>query len=376
MGASWYAPCLFSGWSFSGWIRIPSGEVMIQAKASPTRRSRKKTGKTRTQVEGLPQDITPEDLVDYYRKMVLVRTIDERIWMMNRQGKVPIAASAQGHEAAQLGSLLAAQKDGDCFLFPYYRDLGIKMAVGLSPTQVMKAFMGKAGAPYSDARQFPLQGADLEHNVIQISNVVGASLTQAVGYAMGCRMLGDQTVVLVYFGDGASSQGETHEAMNFAGVHKLPVVFICENNHYAISVPQSKQMAILDIANRAEGYGFPGVVADGMDFVHTYEATREAIKHARGQGPVLLELKVERFMPHTTDDDDRRYRPKEEVEEVRQRDPLVTMPAFMIEHGFLTQEQVDQIIADARRAVNEATDAADAAEPPDASTILEHVYAP
>jgi 2-oxoisovalerate dehydrogenase E1 component alpha subunit len=352
------------------------GEVMTQAKASPTRRSRKKTDQARAQVDGLPEGITPDDLVDYYRKMVLVRTIDERIWIMNRQGKVPIAASAQGHEAAQLGSLLAAQKDGDCFLFPYYRDLGIKMAVGLSPTQVMKAFMGKAGAPYSGARQFPLQGADLEHNVIQISNVVGAALTQAVGYALACRMLGDQTVVLVYFGDGASSQGETHEAMNFAGVHQLPVVFICENNRYAISVPQSKQMAIQDVANRAEGYGFPGVVADGMDFVHTYEATREAIKHAREQGPVLLELKVERFMPHTTDDDDRRYRPKEEVEEVRQRDPLVTMPAFMIEHGFLTQEQVDQIIAEARQAINEATDAADAAEPPDASTILEHVYAP
>lgn len=349
---------------------------MTQARTSPTRRSRKKSDKAKARADGLPEGITPEDLVDYYHKMVLVRTIDERIWMMNRQGKVPIAASAQGHEAAQLGSLLAAQKDGDCFLFPYYRDLGVKMAVGLSPTEVMKSFMGKVGSPYSNARQFPLQGADLEHKIIQISNVVGAGLTQAVGYALGCKMLGDKTVVLVYFGDGASSQGEAHEAMNFAGVHQLPVVFICENNHYAISVPQSKQMAIHDVANRAESYGFPGVVADGMDLLHAYEATREAIQHAREQGPVLLEMKVERFMPHTTDDDDRRYRPKEEVEQVRQRDPLVSMPAFMTEHGYLTQEQVDQIVSEAQQAVNEATDAADAAEPPDASTILEHVYAP
>jgi 2-oxoisovalerate dehydrogenase E1 component alpha subunit len=134
-------------------------------------------------------------------------------------------------------------------------------------------------------------------------------------------------------------------------------------------------MAIQDVANRAEGYGFPGVVADGMDFLHAYEATREAIKHAREQGPVLLEMKVERFMPHTTDDDDRRYRPREEVEQIRQRDPLLTMPAFMMESGFLTREQVDEIVAEAARAVNEATDAADAAPSPDASTILEHVYA-
>ena len=324
----------------------------------------------------MPQGMTVQDLIDCYRMMVLVRNTDERLWMMNRQGKVPIAASCQGHEAAQLGSLLAAQKDGDCFLFPYYRDLALKMSVGLTPTQVMLSFMGKAGEPYSGARQFPLQGADLEHKIIQISNVVGAGLTQAVGYALGCRILGDKTVVLVYFGDGASSQGETHEAMNFAGVHRLPVVFICENNHYAISVPQSRQMAVADVASRAEGYGFPGVVADGMDLVHSYQATSEAIKHAREQGPVLLEFKVERLMPHTTDDDDKRYRTEEEVEQTRQRDPIKTLPVYLVEQGFLTDQEVDEIGTQARRAVNEATDNAEAAPLPDASTFYDNVYAP
>ena len=322
----------------------------------------------------LPQGLSPEDLVEFYRKMVLIRATDERIWMMNRQGKVPIAASSQGHEAAQLGSLLAAQLDGNCFLFPYYRDLALKMGAGLTPTQVMKSFMGKAGEPYSNARQFPLQGADLEHNVIQISNVVAAGLTQSVGYALGSKMRGTGTVSLVYFGDGASSQGETHEAMNFAGVHKLPVVFICENNRYAISVPQSSQMAIADVANRAEGYGFPGVVVDGMDLLQVYEATREAIARARSQGPALLEMKVERFMPHTTDDDDRRYRPAEEVENIRQRDPLAAFGAYMVEQGYLSQQEVDEIGAEAAEAINEATDAADAAEPPDPSEMLKHVY--
>jgi 2-oxoisovalerate dehydrogenase E1 component alpha subunit len=349
---------------------------MTQTKPTPGNRPRNKTPGKIEQATGLPEGMTVQDLVDSYRKMVLVRNTDERLWMMNRQGKVPIAASCQGHEAAQLGSLLAAQKDGDCFLFPYYRDLALKMAAGLTPTQIMLSFMGKLGDPYSGARQFPLQGADLEHNIIQISNVVGAGLTQAVGYALGCRMSGDNTVVLVYFGDGASSQGETHEAMNFAGVQRLPVVFICENNRYAISVPQSRQMAIADVASRAEGYGFPGVVADGMDLVHSYQATVEAIKHARDQGPVLLEFKLERLMPHTTDDDDRRYRTEEELEQARQRDPIGTLPGFLVEQGFLTEEEVAAINAEARRAVNEATDNAEAASLPDVSTFYDNVYAP
>ena len=324
----------------------------------------------------MPQGLSSDDLVDYYSKLVLVRTVDERIWALNRQGKVPIAASCQGHEAAQLGSLLAAQRDGNCFLFPYYRDLALKMAAGLTPTQVMLSFMGKDGEPYSNARQFPLQGADLPNKIIQISNVVSAGLTQAVGYAMACTMLGDRTVVLVYFGDGGSSQGEAHEAMNFAGVHRLPIIFVCENNRYAISVPQRKQMNLEDVASRAAGYGFPGFVVDGLDFVQSYEATRQAITHAREQGPVLLEMKLERLMPHTTDDDDRRYRPGDEVEEARKRDPVVTMARELVQQGILSQAQVEDIRERAMAAVDEATDAAEAASPPDRSTLHDMVYAP
>ena len=322
----------------------------------------------------LPGNLTAEDLADFYRRMILARTIDERIWALNRQGKVPIAASSQGHEAAQLGSLLAAEKDGDCFLFPYYRDLALKFAAGLTAEEVMRSFMGKAGDPYSNGRQFPLQGADLPNNIIQISNVVAAGLTQSVGYAMACKMRGEKTVVLVYFGDGASSQGETHEAMNFAAIHNLPVVFICENNRYAISVPQRKQMSIEEVASRAASYGFPGFAIDGMDFIGCYEASREAISHARSEGPVLLEMKVERFMSHTTDDDDRRYRPPEEVEQARLRDPLVSLGNLLIENGIMTQEQLDATASEALDAVDAATDAADVASPPDVSTLHHMVY--
>ena len=323
---------------------------------------------------GLPSGLNPEDLVDIYTRMVLARTTDERIWMMNRQGKVPIAASSQGHEAGQLGVLLAAEKDGDCFFFPYYRDLALKMSVGLTPTQVMKSFMGKEGEPYSNARQFPLQGADLEHRVIQISNVVAAGMTQAVGFALAAKMRREETVVIVFFGDGASSQGESHEAMNFAGIHKLPVVFVCENNRYAISVPQASQMAITDVANRADGYGFPGVVVDGMDLLGVYQSMREAIGRAREEGPVLVELKLERFMPHTTDDDDRRYRPAEEVEQAKARDPVQTLGDLLVAQSYVTPERLEAIGQEARRAVDEATDAADAAPPPPVGTMLEHLF--
>ena len=324
--------------------------------------------------EGL--GLTRQEILDFYKKMVLVRTLDERIWALNRQGKVPIAASCQGHEAAQMGSLLAAQKDGHCFLFPYYRDLSLKMTAGLTTLETMLSFMGKDGDPYSGGRQFPLQGADLKHNIIQISNVVSAGMTQSVGYALGCKMLGESTVVLSYFGDGGSSEGECHEAMNFAGVHRLPIVFICENNRYAISVPLEKQMRIDNVADRAAGYGFPGIIIDGMDFFSVYEASREAISRARVQGPVLLEMKVDRFMPHTTDDDDRRYRPSEEVEEARKRDPITLLRTYILEAQLLTEEQEEEVRRWSRSEVDQATDAADAAPYPDSSTTYDHVYAP
>ena len=344
-----------------------------QASKSTTQESRANGTRTKSP---LPKGLKTFDLVDYYTRMVQARSLDERIWALNRQGKVPIAASSQGHEAAELGSLLAAEKDGDCFLFPYYRDLALKVAAGLTPVQTMMSFMGKAGDPYSGGRQFPLQGADLPHNIIQISNVVAAGLTQSVGYALGCRMAGEQTVVLVYFGDGATSQGETHEAMNFASIHKLPVIFICENNRYAISTPQSTQMVVEEVASRAAGYGFPGFTVDGMDLISCYEATREAIPHARAQGPVLLEMMVERFMSHTTDDDDRRYRPEGEVEKARQRDPVSTFGQTLLDQGILTQSKIDEISAEALKATDEATDIADASNPPDESVLNDSVYSP
>ena len=316
-----------------------------------------------------------EELVEVYRDMTLGRALDERIWMLNRQGKAAIVASMQGHEAAQIASVRALRKDSDLF-YVYYRDLGVMLSLGLSPAEVMLGFLAKEGEPLSGARQFPGHGADPARRVYNLSNVVGTSIPQAVGAALSCKMRGEDTVVISYFGDGASSQGDCHEAMNFAAVHKLPVIFFCENNKYAISVPLDRQMAVDSVASRASGYGMPGVEVDGCDTNAVFEATAQAAVRARaGMGPTLIEAHVERYLPHTSDDDDTRYREPAELEEARKRDPLNILRDELYELGALTEELDAQFAAQARRAVNEATEFVEAAPYPATVDFYDHVYA-
>ena len=320
---------------------------------------------------GRPSDA---DLVEMYRQMVLVRTLDERIWMLNRQGKAAIMASSQGHEAGQIGSVYALQRGKDQF-YIYYRDLAVMLTLGMTPVEIMSGFLAKEGEPLSGARQFPTHGAYPELGLVNLSNVVGTHIPQAVGVALAAKMRGEDSIVITYFGDGASSVGDCHEAMNFAAIHCLPVVFFCENNKYAISVPISKQMAVDSIASRAEGYGMPGIEVDGCDIVAVYEATYEAARRARsGHGPTLIEAHVERYLPHTSDDDDTRYRSPEELEQARKRDPLLILSGQLRDSGLLSDELDAEFRADARRIVNEATDIVEAAPYPGTGDFGEHVY--
>ena len=322
--------------------------------------------------------LTDKDLLSFYGQMVLARIMDERLIALNRQGKVPLVASSQGSEAASMAIGLAARRDGDCFLFPYYRDMPLKLVMGISAMELMIGHIGKDGNTFNGGRQCLLQGSSSDHPMIHMSNVVGSNLSQAVGYALGCRMLGEDTVVFVSFGDGGSSQGECHEAMNFAGVHSLPVIFCCYNNRLAISVPQKKQMAIENLADRAPGYGFPGLIVDGTDVMDVYRATRDAIDRARhpSGGPTFLELKVERLKPHTSDDDDTRYRTPEDMEYSRGRDPLLRLNTYLSNLGILSQDQDEDFRRLARAEVNRVTDAAENAPWPDVSTLHDHLYAP
>ncbi|MCL0044221.1 thiamine pyrophosphate-dependent dehydrogenase E1 component subunit alpha [Dehalococcoidia bacterium] len=311
-----------------------------------------------------------------YSVMVMVRTLDERLWLMNRQGKAAIVASSQGHEAAQLGAVWAMRNATSAAYFPYYRDLGMVISLGVTPKEVLLGFLAKDGETFSGARQFPLHGARPDLKLYNLSNVVSTQIPHAVGYALGCKMSGDPTITITTFGDGGASEGDFHEALNFASVHKLPIIFFCENNKYAISVPMSKQMAIVDIADRAPGYGMVGVVVDGSDIMATYLVTSEAVRRAaRGEGPTLIEAKVERYLPHTSDDDDTRYRTKEEIEDAKIRDPLKLFQKYLINEGILTKELDQRFQINASREINKATDEAEAAPFPDPDDFYEHVYA-
>jgi 2-oxoisovalerate dehydrogenase E1 component alpha subunit len=322
----------------------------------------------------LPKGLNKQKVLQIYEQMLMVRLIDERVWAMNRQGKVPIAASCQGHEAAQLGSLAASQYLGDCFFFTYYRDLALKFGTGLNEKDIMLSYLGRNGDPYSNGRQFPLQGADLSRNVIQLSNVVAAGMPQAVGYALASKIKREPTVSLSFFGDGASSQGECHEAMNFAGIHKLPIVFVCENNHYAISVPQNLQMTVSEVSERAPGYGLSAISIDGSDFFQVYESMLEAIALARRNVPVLVEMNVERIMPHTSDDDHSRYRDQSEITNMRDRDPLTKLEQWITSHKLTTESEIATITASCKQRVNLATEYAESAPEPEASSLYDNLF--
>ena len=319
--------------------------------------------------------LSTEDLLQMYSQMLLTRALDQRAWLLNRQGKVGIVGPCQGHEACGIGAAWALDPRRDLF-FPYYRDLGLVIGLGVSAQEVMLGYLAKAGEPFSGARQFTLHGAYPKYRIYNTSNVVSANTLKAVGAALAAKIKREPVVTLACFGDGGSSEGEVHEAMNFAGVHRLPVIFLCQNNRYAISVPQSRQMAIENVADRAAGYGFPGVVIDGADVLEVYRAIKEAAERARsGDGPTLVEAKVERLGPHTSDDDDRRYRPREELEEARRRaDPLTRFRAYLTGSGLLSEEQDRAYQRRVQQEVDEATEFADKAPYPDPSTLLDHVY--
>ena len=316
-----------------------------------------------------------EQLLEIYRFMVRCRTLDERVWLLNRQGKAAIVASAQGHEAGQLGTVWALRRGHDRF-YIYYRDLAVLVGLGMTPAEIMRGFMARDGEPLSGARQFPTHGAHAELKLVNLSNVVGTQIPQAVGAALASKLRGDDAVTIVYFGDGASSVGDCHEAMNFAAIHRLPVIFFCENNGYAISVPLSAQMAVASVASRAQGYGMPGVVVDGTDAAAVYEAAFAAAARARsGGGPTLIEAMVERYLPHTSDDDDTRYREREDVEKARLRDPLERLRGQLKTAGVLSDEMDEEIRAAARREIDEATEEVEATPYPPTSSFYRDVYA-
>lgn len=319
--------------------------------------------------------LSDQDVLDMYWTMVLARTVDERMWLLNRAGKIPFVISCQGQEGAQAGAAFALDRSKD-YIAPYYRDLCLVLACGHTAKSELLAAFGKAEDPNSGGRQMPGHYGDRSLRILSGSSPVSTQIPHAVGAALAARMRGEDAVAYVSFGEGSSNQGDFHEAANFAGVHKLPVIFFCENNKYAISVPEGRQLGCVDVADRAVGYGFEGVTVDGMDPLAVYRVMKYAVDKARrGDGPTLVEAKTYRLVPHSSDDDDRAYRSREEVEEAKRGDSIVRMKAYLLDSGLLTEAKEADLRKQAQEEVNEATRYAEQAAQPDAATLMRYVYA-
>jgi 2-oxoisovalerate dehydrogenase E1 component alpha subunit len=318
--------------------------------------------------------LSDEQALRIYEVMRLARAVDERMWLINRQGRAPFVISCQGQEGAQVGTA-AALRPGYDWVAPYYRDAGVVLWFGMTARDQMLSFFARREDPNSGGRQMPGHFGSRQLHIVTGGSPVATQLLHAAGVALASKQRKEDAVTNVYFGEGSASQGDTHEAMNFAGIHKLAVVFICENNGYAISVPQSRQMAIANLADRAAGYGFPGVVVDGNDVLACFEVARHAVERARrGEGPTLIEAKTYRYTPHSSDDDDKRYRKAEEVAIWRQKDPIQRFARYLREAGTLTDQREAEITARVTLQVDEATEYAEQAPDPTPDDLSTFVY--
>ncbi len=319
--------------------------------------------------------LTDPDLVAMYRLVALARAIDERMWILNRAGRIPFVISGQGHEGAQVGIAWALRRDHD-WIAPYYRSIATCLAAGMTPRDLMLAQYAKASDTSSGGRQMPGHYGSAEHNIVSVSSPVATQILHAVGIALAARIRGTDQVAIAIMGEGSSNQGDVHEALNFAAIHRLPFVLVVENNGYAISVPAERQLSVKDVAMRASGYGIPGVVVDGTDVLACYRAGSEAVERARsGGGPTLIEAKVTRLTAHSSDDQQTKYRTETDLEEGRAHDPLPIFRARLREAGVLTDEIQAALAAEIAALVEDATDFAEAEPDPDPVTALEGLYA-
>jgi 2-oxoisovalerate dehydrogenase E1 component alpha subunit len=319
--------------------------------------------------------LNEETVLDMYRTMLLSRRIDERMWLLNRSGKIPFVISCQGQEAAQVGAAFALDRQKD-YVLPYYRDVGVVLTFGMTAKDLMLSGFAKEEDPNSGGRQMPGHFGQKKNRIVTGSSPVTTQVPHAVGIALAGKMEGKDLVTFVTFGEGSSNQGDFHEGANFAGVHKLPVIFMCENNKYAISVPIEKQLSCENVSDRAIGYGMPGITVDGNDPLAVYGAVKEAADRARrGEGPTLVETVSYRLTPHSSDDDDRSYRTADEVAEAKTKDSIMTFGAYLKEVGIMDDDLEKQLNDEVMKIVNEATDYAENAPYPKAESAMDHVYA-
>jgi len=315
------------------------------------------------------------DLVAMYRTVALARAVDERMWILNRAGRIPFVISGQGHEGAQVGLAWPLRRHHD-WIAPFYRSIATCLAFGMTARDLMLAQYAKASDAGSGGRQMPGHYGGPAYNIVSVSSPVATQILHAVGIALAARIRGTDQVAVAIMGEGSSNQGDVHEALNFAAIHKLPFVFMVENNGYAISVPAEKEISVPDVAMRASGYGIPGVVVDGTDVLACYRVAREAVDRARsGGGPTLIEAKVTRLTAHSSDDQQTKYRSEDDLAEGRAHDPLPIFRAQLREAGVLTDELEAALVTEISAIVDDATDFSEAEPDADPFTALDWVYA-
>jgi len=299
------------------------------------------------------------------RNMLVQRAVDTRGFQLNRQGKIAIAMGSEGHEAVQAGTGLAFERGRDV-LYPYYRNTGLILACGFPLADLFRSQFARA-TDRTKGRQIINHITARELGIATISSIIAAQCTHAAGAAYAFKLRGESgRAVFCQFG----------EAMNFAAVQRLPLVFICENNRWAISTPQDKQMANPDVAARASGYGMASAIVDGFDPIAVFETVRAARERAAaGGGPTLVEAKCYRFLSHTTDDDDRTYRSREEVDAQRKLDPVPRFERRLIDAGVLSEQALADLRAEVTATVNATTDEVEREPLPESSDLYGNVYA-
>jgi 2-oxoisovalerate dehydrogenase E1 component len=314
-------------------------------------------------VNHLELGLTDQAMLGIYRTMLMARRIDDRMWALNRQGRAPFVVSSSGHEAAQIGTAVALNRGVDWAL-PYYRDQAVALAMGMTPEEIFLGVFSKAGDPNSGGRQMPNHWSHPALRIFSHSSVIGTQFPHATGLAYEMKRRGEDAVAMVWGGEGSTSEGDFHEALNFAGVRKLPVVFVIENNLYAISVPAAEEVAG-NLTERAAGYGMHAERIDGNDFLTVYRAASQAVALARaGEGPCFIEAMTYRHYAHTSEDDDR-YRPPEEIEAWKKRDPIGILKQYLVESRLLDQATEERMEAEVVEEIAAAVKSADAAPHPE-----------
>ncbi len=318
-------------------------------------------------------ELSPGHRLEAYRWMVTARVVDERCMSLQRQGRIGFYVPLAGQEAAQVGAAFALRPED--WIFPAYRELAVALVRGVALSDIFDQLVANGRDP-SKGRQMPNHFGFRAQNFVVGSSPIGTQITQAVGAAMAAQRRHDPIATVAFFGDGATSSNDFHAGLNFAGVFRTPTVFFCQNNQWAISLPRDRQTRSPTLAEKAEAYGFPGVVVDGNDLAAVHRTVREARARAvSGGGPTLIEAQVYRYGPHSTSDDAHRYRADAEVAAARERDPIQRLKSELLAAGQLDEARDAKLWEETRAEVLRTFDDCEKQRPPAPSSLFDDVFA-